>query len=565
MLKRLFLKNYALFRESEVHFPEGLNIITGETGAGKSLLVGALGLIIGKRSDSSAIFYPGEKCIVEAEFHELSDTIVGRLANLDAFDIEDRVVILRRVISPKGRSRAFVNDTPVSLQILRAVATQLVDLHGQNENQILLSPDRQIQLLDAYAGCERFANEFRKLLAESNKVLTEIRKLEAQEVEAKRQLDYYQYQLEEFEAADLQLQEEEELEKEYQVLQNSEEIQEVLGGAFEQLYGSDRSIYNQMSLLLNQLGRIADFSDSIEEQVSNLHEANEFITEAANSFQRLTDEIETDPKRLEFVEERIALYHTFKRKYSVQTTEELLELQESFSQKVAEFSSIEDRILELKKAYEQKQKKLAELGLKIEQKRLRVKPRLEKQINSILKEVGFSKARFMVEVKRVPAKSGGIRVVNQQIKPNARGLNEITFLIQTNPGLPAGSLSQIASGGEVSRVMLAIKAALAEKSEFPVLIFDEIDTGISGEVANKVGKVMKKLAERFQILSITHLPQIAAKGHQHFMIYKQIRGEHTFSSVKQLTKGERVKQVAMMLSGEKPTESAIKNATELIG
>ena len=564
MLKQLYIRNYALFSETQVAFSPGLNVLTGETGAGKSLLVGALGLITGKRADSSVVFRAEEKCIVEARFAHMTQRILNILGRYDAFDLDENELLIRREIAPNGKSRAFINDTPVSLQILKQVSTLLVDMHSQHENQSLLSHDHQLELLDIYAGCEADVDSFGEQLRESERQLAEIQILEAKESESRQQLDYYHFQIEELKAAHIREDEEAELEQELNLLQNSEEIREALGAATEMLYHQDESLYTQISTLLEPLRKVSDVNTRIAEEVASLEEMRNHLKETAFSFQQMLETVESDPERLAFIEDRLAIYHKLKLKYGAKDGAELVRIFEDFKAKIEEFESIEGKILDLRKVYNESLKKLTRQGLNIENKRKKGARLLSKEVCQMLAEVGFAKARFEIAVERNIVDGGDISLEGQTLKPTSSGINKVYFVIQTNPGMPAGPLSQIASGGEVSRVMLAVKSALAGKADFPVLIFDEIDTGISGEIANKVGWVMQKLAQRFQILSITHLPQIAAKGNNHFQVYKEIKGNKTTSFVSKLTHEERVRELAKMLSGDDPSESAMKNAAELI-
>jgi DNA repair protein RecN (Recombination protein N) len=564
MLKHLFLKNYALFSETRIDFPGGLTILTGETGAGKSLLVGALGLVMGKRADSS-VFMHEEKCVIEATFGHLSPRIVQELEAFEDFDLEGDEVFIRREIRPNGKSRAFVNDTPVSLQVLRQVSALLLDLHGQHENAVLLSQEKQIDLLDAYAESEGLVSQFAEQLRAAEKIRKQIAELRSQEASAQSQMEFYQFQVQELETADVKAGEEEDLEAELNLLQNSEEIREALGGAVERLYQEDASLYSQLSEVLEPLRKVQDVNAQVNEEVSRLVDVQETLKESAFAFQAMLDTVENDPERLAFIEERLAVYHRLKLKYKAKTGADLVAIYQEVQRKLDDFSSLEERIAQLEKDYQRQQESLRKTGLELEAARVAAKPVLEKKIGDLLAQVGFNKSHFVIVVERSVHPDGDLEVEGETLRPTAKGINKVYFLIQTNPGLPMGPLAQIASGGEISRVMLAIKAALAEKSEFPVLIFDEIDTGISGEIANKVGLVMQQLARQFQILSITHLPQIAAKGHQHFQIRKRVNGERTSSTIEPLSQQERIHVIAQMLSGEQPTDSAIRNAQELIG
>lgn len=565
MLKQLYIKNYALFAETEISFPAGLNVLTGETGAGKSLLVGALGLIMGKRADNSVIFYSEEKCVVEAEFAELDISIMATLSKQDAFDLEGHGLIIRREIRPNGKSRAFINDTPVSLQLLKEVSTHLLDLHGQHENQSLLQADRQLSLLDAYANCGHKVLEFGGKLRVCQQLQTQIKQLEKKEQQSREQLEYLNFQLSELQAANLQEGEEESLEQEFNILQHSEDIKETLGFSVDQLYEQDLSIYSQLSEVLVSLGKVSQLSSNLHVEGERLRESQDLIKDVSFSLKNILDNIESDQERLSFIEERLAVYHKLKLKYGVNSSAELIATFTNLERQLADFHSLEDQIAELKTNFQMELSALAELGLQIEKVRLKAKKSLEKQIVDLLNQVGFTKARFEIALERNLHPEGFLSIEGEDIKPTSSGINKVFFLIQTNPGLPAGPLHQIASGGEISRVMLAIKAVLADKFAFPVLIFDEIDSGISGEIANKVGLVMQKLAAQFQILSITHLPQIAAKGNNHFEIYKEVKGGNTYSSIRRLHTEDRVHTIATMLSGDQPSEGAIRNAKELMG
>ncbi|MEO0897540.1 MAG: DNA repair protein RecN [Bacteroidota bacterium] len=564
MLKQLYIKNYALFKETRIDFKSGLNILTGETGAGKSLLIGALGLVMGKRADTSFVFMHDEKCILEATFGNLASVIVTQLNAFEDFDMDGEEVVLRREIRPNGKTRAFINDTPVSLQILREVSSLLLDLHGQHDNQVLLSQDKQLNLLDNFASNDDLVGQFGMQLKKTESITKRIAELEAQEKTAKEQMEYLQYQVKELGEADIKDGEEEELESELNLLQNSEEIRGALGGAVEKMYQQDSSIYNDLSEVVGALRKVSHVNAQLGSSVSDLDEVLEKIKDASFSFQNMLETVESDPARLAFIEQRLGVYHNLKLKYQKKSGAELVALYEEVSGRLIEFDSLDETIQSLKTQESQEKEKLVHLGLRLEEKRLKAKPYLEQMIDQLLAQVGFQKAKFQVNLFRHEHSLGNLQVGDQYIKPLASGLNKVQFLIQTNPGLPAGPLAQIASGGEISRVMLAIKAALAEKSSFPVMIFDEIDTGISGEIANKVGAVMKQLARTFQILSITHLPQIAAKGNQHFQIKKNVQGEKTYSHVVELGHQERVSIIAEMISGDQPTASAIQNAEELI-
>ncbi len=567
MLKELYIRNYGLFRESLVAFGSGLNILTGETGAGKSLLVDAVGLIQGKRADTSAIFLEDDKCIVEARFGHLAPSIRTQLAQFEDFDYDpaQEDLILRREITASGKSRSFVNDTPVGLGIMREVSGLLLDLHGQHENQALLSADYQMALVDEFAGnatlLARFAGELRAWDKAGEALAT----LKAEAQKSKTELEYLHFQVNELEAAGLKPQEEENLDQEFNLLQHAEGVREVLGAAVNGLFDDDEGIYVKMSALVDPLVKFAGMSQQLGEDIERLHELQAGIQQTSISLQRLLETVESDPERLSFIEERLATYHKLKLKYGARTGDELIELMQQLKGRLGDFESLDDRIAVLQRDMAEKQAQLTMLGLEIESRRIAVKEEVETAIFEVLREIGFGKSRFEVAIERNETTNSPWILNDRSVKITARGFNRVYFLIQTNPGAPAGPLGQIGSGGEISRVMLAIKAALASKAEFPVLIFDEIDTGISGETAAKVGAVMQRLGQHFQIISITHLPQIAARGNTHLRIYKEIKDNITESGIQVLDRDARILEVAKMLSGELPSDAAMKNAAELIG
>lgn len=565
MLSKLYVRNFALIDEVEILPDRGFNILTGETGAGKSLLLGALALILGKRADYSMIFRPENKCIVEAVFAGLAPTLLEELKSYEDFDLEGDQVIIRREVKASGTSRAFINDTPVSLQVLREVASLLVDLHGQHENQMLLSPAQQIRLLDQYAATKNEVAEFGLSLQKLNRLEKELHEVEEKERLARQQIDYLKFQLEELENAKLDPENEESLEGEINLLQNAEEIQESLSQASDALYHNEDSLYSRLSEVTNNLQKAARMDPLLGEQHEKLNEALYTMQDVAYELSRFGDKVDLDPERLSELQSKQDINNRLKLKFSVRTLAELVDIRDDFASRVKEFESAGDQIDHLRKEREKLQKNLVNSGLELEKKRKSVLKSLSAKVNQILQDVGLQGAEFELKISRNVSESGQLEVENQKLKAGPAGFNLVEMLIRTNPGMPMGPLAQVASGGEVSRVMLAIKAALADKADLSVLIFDEIDTGISGETANRVAKVMKELAGRFQIIAITHLPQIAGRGNRHFLIFKENEAGTTVSRIRQLDEEGRVLELAKMLSGADPSPSAIKNAKELIG
>lgn len=564
MLSKLYIQNYALIDKLWISFEQGLNILTGETGAGKSILVGAIGMILGKRAENNVMLNPDEKCIVEAEFRLKDDSLVSYLSE-NEIDAADAVLIIRREIAPGGKSRAFVNDTPVNLNILRAVAERLVDLHGQHEGQLLLEPGYQLQVLDQYAGLQTKTAEFKTLYTAVLSLQEKIEALKKQEGAARRQSDYYRFQLQELNEAKLIANEDEEIENRLRVLQNAEQITETLARNYTRLDDSETGISIQLKIIQRELEKLGNLDTRVTPFSVKIQEAKFVIDEVAAELQALAEQTDLDPKALQQLSERQNIYNKLKIKFAVKTAIELIALRDDFAVKLNQFDNLDDTIADSEKELAALLKQLAKLGLEIEAERLAVSSVLSSKISQLLREVGLPQAQFEIQVSRLDNENGIITLPQGNVQPNATGINTIKFLIQTNAGLAVGPLGNIASGGEISRVMLAIKAALAEKLALSTLIFDEIDTGISGEVALKVGRVMEALGKHHQVLTITHLPQIASRLGGHYYIYKTTENGRAYSRIRKLENAERIQEIAKMIGGETPTEMALKTASELIG
>jgi DNA repair protein RecN (Recombination protein N) len=563
MLAKLYIQNYALIDKLWISFDNGLNILTGETGAGKSILVGAIGMILGRRAESGVMLNPDEKCVVEAEFRLKDDTLQDVLKEND-IDAPDAHLIIRREVSPGGKSRAFVNDSPVNLNALRAVAERLVDLHGQHEGQLLLEPAYQLQVLDQYAGLAAQAAQFKQLLAQTQAVAAEIDGLRRQEAEARRQTDYYRFQVQELTEAKLQPAEDEDVENRLRVLQHAEQITENLARNYARLEEGDSALNLQLKQMQRELEKLSALDARVAPLAQKIGEAKFLLADVAAELQALAETTELDPNTLQALADRQTVYNKLKMKFAVHTAAELIALRDEFAAKLNQFENLDDRIAALEKQKAALLSQLADLGLALEKQRLAVATQLGKKITGLLHEVGLTQADFAIEVTRLHAANGLLAIDGQAIQPNAAGINGVQFNIRTNAGLPLGPLAAIASGGEVSRVMLAVKAVLARKLALGTLIFDEIDTGISGEVALKVGRVMEQLGAQHQVLAITHLPQIASRSGSHYFIYKTTEAGRAYSRMRKLEKADRVEEIAKMISGESPSPLARKTATELL-
>lgn len=573
MITRLYIQNFALIDRIEINFFEGLNIITGETGAGKSILLGAMGLILGKRADSNSLVND-EKCIVEAEFYlEDPEKYARKFSNLDesgltlqdSIDWQGNQLIIRREITKAGKSRAFINDSPVNLNTLKSITDVLIDIHGQHDGQLLMDEEAQLQILDQYAKNIPLTQEFSKLLSELRSIDRKIKELKTQDSEARRQIDFYKFQIDELLKAELSINEENQIESELKLLENAELIAESIHRTTYELVESEQSVIDQLSGMLKNLEKVANLHEPISEECHKIQEAKSLLDDVALELQRLGSNMDLDPKRLEFLNERNDVYNKLKLKYGVRTTSELLNLLDDFSAKVEVYDSIDQQIADLQFNSKRVSEELIQKGLEIERIRKDAASQLSQNILKTLQEIGLNKTQLKIEIKRVFSTQNDIlKIENENVQPNNYGINTVSFRVKTNEGLPWGQLSQIASGGEISRVMLAIKSALADKMELSSLVFDEIDTGISGEIAMKVGRVMANLALKHQIIVITHLPQIASRGHDHFFIFKEIKGNRTISNIKKLSVGERMVEIAKMISGDKTTETALRSAQELL-
>lgn len=566
MLTRLFVQNYALIDRTELAPAPGLNILTGETGAGKSLLVGALGLILGQRADPGVVLDPQQSCVVEAEFTLPDLSSVAPALAEEGIESTDNTLTVRRIIMPSGKSRAFVNDQPVNLAALREIVGRVVELHGQHDGQLLLDPRMQREVLDRFAGHQAAVEAFGQNLSRMRKLVNEIADLRAKEAEANRQLEYFQYQFNELSKAELDAEEEDRLEAEMRLLENAEQICVLLAEAANRLDADELGILSQLTEAERRLGHATDLGAPIAEHAEALENARHALQEVSAALARAQDRIEADPERLHEVQARLDVYNRLKMKFAVPTAAGLLALQVEFAGQIEAFSSIEERIAALEKEQAALAQTLGKDALVLEKARLQAGKVLAQKVTEALVKVGLPKAKFNVEAPRLSAedKSLTLKIEGQSCGTAPWGINRVQFSIATNAGQVPGPLERIASGGELSRVMLALKAALAEKMRLAVLIFDEIDTGISGEVALKVGRVMEELAETHQILSITHLPQIASRNARHFFIYKEGTANRTYSRVRTLSEDERITELAKMMSGETPTAAAIATAKDLL-
>ncbi len=563
MLKRVYIKNYALVEEGEICFQPGLNIITGETGAGKSILIGAIGTFLGERT-SATVLRPGEaKAVIEGQF-DLSNLpwIQGFLKERE-LDSPDGDLIIRREILASGRSRAFINDTPVTLDDVEQVAAMLVDLHGQHEHQSLLRVAEHLNVLDAYADLLDQREEVSQQYRQVETLIQELEALRAKERELREREDYLRFQLDEIHKIDPQPGEEEELEAEEKRLSHSAELLETSSRIVDLLYEREGSVIDalgQALAMLQQLSRVDTFFEPLQ---GELDAAIITVDELVKSIQGYASRVEINPERLEEVRQRLAAFTRLKKKYGT-TIEGLLEKKEEIARELARIDSLEDEIRAKEAELAGCIKTYREKALKLSEKRKEAAVRLEREVPEILAHIGMSGATFQIRQEQEVHSESWLTIGDRRVKASPHGIDRVEFLISANPGQPPRPLQKVASGGEISRIMLALKHTIAHHVRIPVLIFDEIDIGISGKVAEAVGRKLQELANNHQIICITHLPQIASAGDAHFLVEKTQVDGTTTTRVRRLQEHEREWAIAQLLGGEKITESHLASARELL-
>lgn len=549
MLTSLSIKNYALIEELSIDFKSGLSIITGETGAGKSILLGALGLVLGNRADSSTLKNTEAKCIVEIQVAIQQYGLESFFVSQD-LDYETNTII-RREILPSGKSRAFVNDTPVTLNVLNELKSKLMDIHSQHQTLQLSNQDFQFQLLDALAGNQTNLVSYRRGLEHYQAEKKKLQELLQSQREANQQYDYNLHLFNELEEANLVADEQEALEEKLEKLNNVEEIKSNLSEALQITQDEQIGIQDLLNTLENRLARISSYAKEYEELSSRISSLKIELDDVVVDLENANENVDFDPQKAEELNDRLQLIYNLQKKHYVSSNEELIRIWEELSEKVAVVENAEHLIQEQENKVQEIAQKLDNIASKISSSRKSVIGKLTKQLEAILSDLGMSQARFSIEVQ--PSDS--------YFKT---GKDELSFLFAANKGGQFGELKKVASGGELSRIMLAIKKVLSENSQLPTIIFDEIDTGVSGEISNKMAAIMHEMSQHMQVITITHLPQIAAKGNSHYKVFKEEQGESTVTLLKQLTEDERIVEIAEMLSGKDISDSAIVHARELL-
>jgi DNA repair protein RecN (Recombination protein N) len=550
MLQKLSIRNYALIDRVELELDKGLNIITGETGAGKSIMLGALSLILGQRAETKYFFNQEKKCIIEGQFI-LSDNELQSVFEENDIDFYQEC-ILRREISTDGKSRAFINDTPVTLSLMKQIGEQLIDIHSQHATLEVNDPAFQLQVVDTLSDHHLLLQEYRSEYKQYKKAQAELKSLNESAAEARSRQDYEQFLFNELETAALKAGEQEKLETELQVLNHAEAIKRGLVNAYHLLSEQETAVLPVLKEVIQQMQSIEKFSNEYITLNERLRSALIELRDIAQETSVLDEAVIFSPVRIEEISSRLDIIYGLQQKHKVSTIAELLEIQGRLSGNLSALLNGDEKIWRLEKEIAHLADNLKKKANLLSVNRSKAATTTESLVGDVLTKVGMPNARIQIEQ-------------NQSIELNKDGQDNISLLFSANSGQPPAPVGKVASGGELSRLMLAIKSIMAKHTALPTLIFDEIDTGISGETAGRVGNVIGELEKNMQVICITHLPQIAAKGQAHYFVYKNEAADRTTTGIRKLGVSERVNAIAEMLSGKDPGASAIKNAEELLG
>jgi len=549
MLVKLFVQNYALIKELDVELENGLTIITGETGAGKSILLGALSLILGTRADSSVLLDKNEKCIVEGTFrieeYDLNEFFIS-----NELDYET-VTSLRREINPAGKSRAFINDTPVTVNILKELGDRLIDIHSQHQTLMLHDNSFQLNLIDSFSGTAKLKTKYGETYSNYRKLKKEYIIIKEKADKNRADLEYYQFQINQLEEANLFHGEQEELEAEQELLGHAEEIKLALSTSSNLFFAEGQSILSMLREAKANLGRIRTFLPDSESLLSRTESSLIELDDLAAEIEKLAISIEADPQRLANINGRLDNIYSLIQKHRVKNLDELIIKKEEIKALIKSIVSGDERLIELEGLLEKEVNSLKTISEEMSARRKSVLPDIELRITELLKQLGIPNAKFRISLTEL-----------QEFTPT--GIDQADFLFSANKQIAPENLAKIASGGELSRVMLSLKSLLTKNTNLPTIIFDEIDAGVSGEVADKVGQILSGMGKYMQVINITHLPQVASRGTRHYHVYKDDTDNSTFTRVKLLSHDERILEVARLLSGSEITETAMKNARELL-
>ena len=549
MLKQLHISNYALIDELSVGFETGFNVITGETGAGKSILLGALGFALGDRADTGVLYDKDKKCVVEAQF-ELDDENLKSLFEENDLDFETEC-IFRRELNPQKKSRAFINDTPVALQTMKEIGSQLVDIHSQHDSLLLTDADFQLKLLDEIAQNGELLSEYQTEYSHYNALKRKLNELKEMASKNTAENDYLKFQLDELDKADLKEGEYADIEQTLSVMENAEEIKTLLVTANGLMDDSENAILGQVNALTSTMQRMKHLLPDTEELAERVENLKVELKDIAYDLRRKEDETQFDEGQLQSLQERYDLLSRLMMKHRVGSFEELIALRDSLKEKVNAFENIDEAIAQAEKELKASEKQLSSLAKALHDKRCQAAVAFGEKVMVLVRQLAMPFAQFQVSVER-------------QESFGSKGSDEIRFLFSANKGIDPDDIRRVASGGELSRLMLSIKSAVSSYNYIPTLIFDEIDTGVSGEVAAKIGGIMQQMGNALQLISITHLPQVASQAEHHYFIYKDNEGERTQSHIRLLDSKERIQEIAKMLSNDQVTPEAIKAAEVLL-
>jgi DNA repair protein RecN (Recombination protein N) len=549
LLASITIRNYALINELHIDFSSGLSIITGETGAGKSILLGALGLVLGNRADSSTLKNTNKKCVIEA------------IVSIDTYNLQDffetvdidyeRNTILRREILPSGKSRAFINDTPVTLLVLTALRARLIDIHSQHQTLQVSDQEFQFQLLDAVANNVSMLAAYTSGLASYTKEKKKLEEIQLAQREANLQYDYNSHLYNELLEAELIEDEQELLEEKLEKINNVEEIKQNLTEAVQITTDENIGIQHLLYLLEQKLIKIDSYSKEYQELSNRVSSVKIELDDIVGDLESAFEQVDFNPSEATQLNDRLQFIYNLQKKHYVNSISELLIIQKELSEKVSTVETAEQSIHNQKTVVEAIVNKLDVVALKISESRKKIIPKVSKQLETILDNLGMTHARFQIK-----------NTLSEKYYTN--GKDRLEFLFSANKGGQYGELKKVASGGELSRIMLAIKKVLSENSQLPTIIFDEIDSGVSGEISNKMAHIMSQMSQKMQVITITHLPQIAAKGNQHYKVFKEEVNNSTITNLKLLSEDERIVEIAEMLSGKNISDSALTHAKELL-
>lgn len=565
MLKTLLIKDYALIENIEVQFEKGLNIITGETGAGKSILIDAMGLLLGERASIEVVRKGSEKSIVEGIFEVATHKKVKKFCEQNEIDFADELIV-RREVSLKGTNRCFLNDSPVTLNLIKEVGDLLVDLHGQHEHQSLLRTETHIEMLDGFANLDAGLNEYSKSYYELLSLQRELKELREKESALKEKRELYQFQIKEIDEVDPQIDEEEKLAQELNILENSEKLLSITSDIYSELYENENSVMDQLGSVKHKLAEIERIDKSFADSLTNFDSALALLNEVSGFVRSYKDKIDLEPEKLEEIRSRLGAIILLKKKYGG-SVNSVIEHREMIGAEFDLAENFSQRISEMLKRIDSSRKYCGAIAKRLSTERVSVSKKVKREVESALKNLGIADSQFEVRIVNEASESGSenfILIDSKKYKFNNHGIDEVEFYISTNAGEDAKPLVKVASGGEISRIMLALKSTLAKSDKLPILIFDEIDTGVSGRIAQKVGQTLKELASVHQIIAITHLPQIAGLADIHFAVEKSKSADRVVSSIRKLDSEKRVEEVAKLMSGEEITEAALSGARELM-